>query len=78
MNRCEVTARTSQSDGMPRVKPVRWAVNGLPARSPFAGVTIVRGRVEPQPGNNCERVTVARVDGDPFARAARAVAAKLS
>ena len=67
-----------QPDGMPCVKAARWAVNGLPARRPFAGVMIVWGRVEPKPGNNCEGVTVARVDGDPFARTARAVAAKLS
>lgn len=66
-----------QADGMPRVKTAWWPVNGLPARRPFAGVMIVRGRVESQPGNNCKGVTVARVDGDPFARAAFAVAAKL-
>lgn len=67
-----------QTDGMPRVKTARWPVNGLPARSPSAGVMIVRSRVESQPGNNCEGMTVARVDGDPFARTVRAVGAKLS
>ena len=62
---------------MPRVKTARWPVNSLPAWSPFAGVTIVRRSVEAQPGNNCEGMTVAGVDGDPFASAALAVAAKL-
>jgi len=38
---------------------------------------IERRRVESQPGNHGERVTLARVDGDPFARAAFAVPAKL-
>ena len=66
-----------QADGMPRVKTARWPVNGLPARSPFAGVMIVWRCVESQPGNNCKGVTFARVDGDPFAWAAFAVAAKL-
>jgi hypothetical protein len=62
---------------MARVKTARWPVNGLPARRPFAGVTIVRRRVESQAGNHRERVTLARVDRDPLARAALAVAAKL-
>ena len=62
---------------MPRVKTARRAINRLPARRPFAGVMIEWRGVEPQPGNNCERVTLARVDRDPFARAAFAVAAKL-
>lgn len=62
---------------MPRVKTARRAINRLPARRPFAGVMIEWRRIEPQPGNNCERVTLARVDRDPFARAAFAVTAKL-
>ena len=49
----------------------------MPPRSPFAGVMIVRGGVEPKPGNDSEGVTIARVNGDPFARAAFAVAAEL-
>jgi hypothetical protein len=73
-----VSSFGSQANRMPGVKTARWPVNGLPARRPFAGVMIVRGRVESQPCNNREGVTVARVDGDPFARTARTVAAKLS
>src|SRR5437879_427119 len=65
-----------QADGMPRVKTARWPVNSLPAWSPFAGVMTVRCSVEAQSGNNCKGVTLARVDGDPFASAAFAVAAK--
>jgi len=65
-----------QADGMPRVKTARWTVNGLPARGPFAGVMIIRRRVEAQSGDDCKSMTVARVDGDPFARAAFAVAPK--
>ena len=66
-----------QADGMSCVEPARWPVNALPPRSPFAGVMIVRGGVEPKPGNDSEGVTIARVNGDPFARAAFAVAAEL-
>jgi len=67
----------SQSHGMPCLKPAWWPIDRLPARGPFTGVVIKWRRVEPQPGNNCERVTLARVDREPFARAAFAVAAKL-
>jgi hypothetical protein len=67
----------SQPDGMPRVKSAGWPINGLPARRPFAGVTIVWRGIESKSGNDGERVTLACVDGDPFARAALAVAAKL-
>jgi len=62
---------------MPGVETARWPINGLPARRPFAGVTIERRRIESQPGNHSERVTLARVDRDPLARATLAVAAKL-
>ena len=65
-----------QPDGMSCVETARWPVNALPPRRPFAGVMIVRRGVEPKPGDNCEGVTIARVDGDPFARAAFTVAAK--
>ena len=61
---------------MPRLKPVRRTINRLPAGCPFADVTIVWRRVEAQPGNDCERVTLARVDGDPFASAGFAITAK--
>ena len=66
-----------QPYGMPRIKTARWAIDGLPARRPFAGVMIEWRRVESQSGDDCEGMTVACVDGDPFARAALAVAAKL-
>ena len=62
---------------MPRVEAARWAVSRVPAWRPFAFVMIKWRGVEAQPCNDCERVTLARVDGDPFARAAFAVAAKL-
>ena len=66
-----------QADGMPCLKPMRRSINRIPARRPFACVTIEWRRVEPQPGNDCKRVTIARVYGDPFAGAALAVAAEL-
>ena len=65
-----------EPDGMSRIKAAGWAVNRVPTRCPLACVMIKWRRVEPQPGNDCERVTLARVDGDPFAGAAFAVAAK--
>lgn len=67
----------SQPDGMSCFKTARRPINSLPARRPFADVTIVWGRVEPQPGNDGEGVTLARVDGDPFAGPAVPVVAKL-
>ena len=67
----------SQPDRMSRVETARWPINGLPARRPFAGVTIERRRIESQASNHGESVTLACVDGDPFARAALAIAAKL-
>jgi len=33
--------------------------------------------IEPQPGNDCEGMTLARVDRDPFTGTALAVAAEL-
>src|SRR5207247_10687730 len=63
-------------DAMSCIKTARRPINGLPARSPFAGVMTVRRCVESQSCNNGERVTFSRVDGDPFARAALAVAAE--
>ena len=66
----------SQPNGMSRVKTARRTINGLPARRPFAAIAIEWCRVESQPGNDGERVTLARIDRDPFARAPFAVAAK--
>jgi len=67
----------SQPNRMSRLKSAWRPINRLPSRRPFAGVTIVWGSVEPQPGNDCERVTFARVDRDPFASAAFTITAKL-
>src|SRR5262245_11843 len=67
-----------QPDRMPRVKSAGRAVRRVPTRRPFTRVTIEWRRVEPEPGNNCERMTLTRVDRDPFARAAFAIAAELS
>ena len=72
-----VSLTTLQADGMPGIKPARWPINSLPTWRPFAGVMIVGCGVEPQAGNDSERVTLTGVDSDPFARAAIAVAAKL-
>ena len=72
-----VLLTTLQPNGMSCVKTARRPINNLPAGRPFAGVTIVWRRVESQPGNHSERVTLARVNRDPLARAALAVAAKL-
>ena len=67
----------SQPNGMPRVKTVRGTINRLPAGRPFAAMAIEWRRVESQPGNDGERVTLARINRDPFAETALAVAAKL-
>ena len=61
---------------MPGVEAIRWAVSRVPTRRPFAAVAVKWRRIQAQPCNNCERVTFARVDSDPFARTALAVAAK--
>ena len=62
---------------MPGVEAIRWPVSRVPTRGPFAGVVIKWRGVQAQPRDDCERVSLPRVDGDPFARAAFAVAAKL-
>ena len=62
---------------MPGVEAARWAVNRVPAWRPFSGVMIKWRGVQAQPRNDCERVTFARIDRDPFAGAAIAVAAEL-
>src|SRR6266446_4757618 len=66
-----------QPDGMPCIETARRSIDSLPARRPFASVTIERRCIEPQPCNHGESVTLPRVDGDPSAPAALAVAAKL-
>ena len=58
---------------MPSIKATRWPIAGVPAWCPFSGVMIEWRCVEPQPSNDCECVTLARIDGDPFAGAAFAV-----
>ena len=65
-----------QPDRMSCIEAVRRPINSLPARRPFAGVTIEWRGVESQPGNDGKGVTLPRIDGDPFAGTALAVAAK--
>src|SRR5690348_835128 len=62
---------------MPCVETAWRPIDRLPAGRPFAGVTVVWSGIESQPGNDCERVALARVDGDPLAEAAFAITAKL-
>ena len=62
---------------MPGVEAAGWAVSRVPTRCPFTPVVIKWRGIESQPRYDCERVTLARVDGDPFARTALAVTAKL-
>ena len=66
-----------QPDRMPGVEAAGWTVSRVPTWGPFAGVAIEGRGVQAQTGNDGERVTLARVDCDPFARAALAVTAKL-
>ena len=73
----EIWSFQLQIDGMSRVKAARRTINRLPARRPFAFVTVVRRRIESEPGNHGEGMAFARVDGDPFAGAAVSVTAEL-
>jgi len=66
-----------QSDRMSCIKAARRPINGLPARSPFTDVMIVRRRIESQSRNDGESMALPRIDGNPFAGATLAVAAKL-
>src|SRR5437763_12350446 len=61
---------------MPRFEPSWHTVRRLPARGPAARWIMRRSRIEPEPGNDGERVAVACVNRDPFSRAAAAVDAK--
>ena len=67
----------SQADRMPCIEAAGWAISSVPTRCPFTGVVIKWRRIEPQPGDHGKRMTLARVDRDPFARAAFTVPAKL-
>jgi len=62
---------------MPGIKAARRTINRLPARCPFAGVTVIRRCIESQTGDHSEGVTLPCVDGNPSAWAAITVAAKL-
>ena len=77
MRTAKARGAKSQPDRMSGIEALRWAVSRVPTRRPFAGVVIKWRGIESQPRYDCERVTFARVDGDPFARTALAVAAKL-
>ena len=70
------TTVDSQPDRMPCIEAPGRTVSRVPTRRPFAGVTIERRGVESQPGNHGERMTLARVDRDPFSGPALAVSAK--
>ena len=61
---------------MPCIEAPGGAVRRIPTRRPSAGEIIEWRGVEAQPGNDGECMTLARVDRDPFACAAFAVAAK--
>ena len=61
---------------MSYIKSARRPVSRIPARCPFPPVTFEWCRIESQPGNDGERVTFPRIDRDPFAGTAFAVAAK--
>jgi len=65
-----------QTDRMPRTKAAGRPVGRIPSRCPFAGVVIEWRGIQAQSRNHGERVTLARVDRDPFAGAAFAVTAK--
>src|SRR5213079_701295 len=73
----EIWSFRLQADRMSCVNPARRTINGLQSRCPFAAVTVVWRCIEPLDGNHSERVTFSCVDGDPFARTAVAVIAKL-
>src|SRR4051812_6376931 len=64
---------------MPRFEAARLARSGLPAWRPvmIAAHGVVWRRVQPQTGNQRKRVTVPRIDRDPFALTARAEAAEI-
>jgi len=66
-----------QPDRMPCIEAARWPVGRVPTWCPFARVAIKWRGVQAQPRNNCECVTLARVDRDPFTGSALAVAAEL-
>ena len=62
---------------MPWVKTAWWPIGRLPARRPFAGVTIEWCCIQSQPGDDGEGVAFPGIDRYPFAGTALAVAAKL-
>ena len=71
--------RELQSDGMPGFESAgRDSLGRLPTRRPLVVCRDVGRSVETQSGDDCVGVTVACVNGDPFAAAALAVLAKFS
>src|SRR5687768_8575200 len=58
---------------MPGLEAARRPISRLPARRPAAGGIIRRSRIQTEAGNYRKRVAFARVDGDPFSRAAAPV-----
>ena len=74
----EIRRSELHTERMPRVESAWRTIDRLPARRPFAAVTVVRRCIKSQTGDHSERVTLPCVDGDPSAWAAITVAAKLS
>jgi hypothetical protein len=62
---------------MPGYKTAGRTIGRLPAGRPPAGIIIVWGSIESQPGNDGKSVTLTCVDGYPFASAASTVFAEL-
>src|SRR5438128_1901201 len=66
-----------ESHGMPRFKADWRAIGDLPTRRPTLAASDIRRCIQPEPGDDCERVAAARIYGDPFPVAALTEAAKL-
>ena len=62
---------------MPRFKADWRAIGDLPTRRPTLAASDIRRCIQPEPGDDCERVAAARIYGDPFPVAALTEAAKL-
>jgi len=67
-----------QPHRMPCFEAAWRTIGGLPARRPVPGIIVVWRGIESQPGDNGKSMTVACVNGDPFATAALPVPAKFS
>jgi len=61
---------------MAGLEATRHPVSRLPTRGPAARRIIQRSRIQPQTRDHRERMTVPRINGDPFSATAVSVAAK--